>query len=328
MSYEIVYDRQFIKTPSGYTSVILCGSNNCYEPTYKNRSSWRRERNWCILFDRANLPEAELLERVERSCGGKYQQHFKFRGKWVDDEGYRRFVKNGIKNAHTIEEYTRVNQFVTCSISIWRDKRDYNDPLYNTVELNRTVYTTEEFGQWVKDAEERFSELDADKTESYVYYCKIHFPNNEPIFMPTSNTKEIQGEVCVKYKRRGYVTELKHNGITYTKDASKALFFKDAEQALDALKVAGSFANDCDLVRADTVRTRAVASFVIKVNGGEYDRRYIYKLTSRRLRFAFHADGAKKFISEKEAERYIRTKLEPRFSLPGYEVCNINKEMA
>ena len=39
MSYEIVYNRAFIKTTRGIIPLLLTGSNNCYEYTFKFHKS-------------------------------------------------------------------------------------------------------------------------------------------------------------------------------------------------------------------------------------------------------------------------------------------------
>jgi predicted nucleic acid binding AN1-type Zn finger protein len=62
MSYEIIYDKQFVKVDDNgtekYIPMILCGSNNCYEIDYKGRE--RRERNW-FPFGRNILATVEEM---------------------------------------------------------------------------------------------------------------------------------------------------------------------------------------------------------------------------------------------------------------------------
>ena len=50
MSYEILYDTQFIRSKSGITPAILSGSNNCTEVnwTLSGRRYERGERGWPI----------------------------------------------------------------------------------------------------------------------------------------------------------------------------------------------------------------------------------------------------------------------------------------
>lgn len=107
MSYEIVYNKQFLKIDGKIIPLALHGSNNCYEPLANGRQ--RRERNWNPIYIGDNrqiaLTETDLMKMAESLCdGGKYQDHFMQNGKWVDDKGLIRFFQNGIKNAKTIEE--------------------------------------------------------------------------------------------------------------------------------------------------------------------------------------------------------------------------------
>lgn len=46
MSYMIVYDRQVLVTPQGYSFIVLHGDNNVYEPARGRNGTERRVRNW------------------------------------------------------------------------------------------------------------------------------------------------------------------------------------------------------------------------------------------------------------------------------------------
>ena len=43
MSYEIMYDKKFIKVDNGFIPLVLTGSNNCW-------SGSKRARNWSLMF--------------------------------------------------------------------------------------------------------------------------------------------------------------------------------------------------------------------------------------------------------------------------------------
>ena len=153
MSYEIVYDRRFIRSPLGITPMILAGSNNCYEPMPNGRE--RRERSWSPLFNDPAIPEEALMARVRSCCGGQFQEHFKWHGKFVDDAGFVAFVRNGVKGALTLEElqeYAHCGS-LSCALSIWY--RNSNGT--NRRELSRTVGTTDELVQWIGEARARMA---------------------------------------------------------------------------------------------------------------------------------------------------------------------------
>lgn len=117
MSYSIIYERQFIKIEidgnNGYIPLVLVGSNNCIEPSRYGRS--RRARDWttiCVnhsdFYERYKIPvvlEDELDGYIEKyiddSDDGYY---FKYNNNFVRNDGFRRFWKNGIKQAKTIDE--------------------------------------------------------------------------------------------------------------------------------------------------------------------------------------------------------------------------------
>jgi hypothetical protein len=78
MSYEIVYNRQFLKIDGKIIPLALYGSNNCTE--YHNGRE-RREREWYSMYFNAGnqiiaVTEEEILNTIQSYTGGKYQQHF------------------------------------------------------------------------------------------------------------------------------------------------------------------------------------------------------------------------------------------------------------
>ena len=94
MSYTIVYDRQVIITPLGYTVLLLMGDNNVYETNKK------RARDWTVV--NLNQTKGEILDFHRKYCGGN-NEHFMFRGKFLNDDEMMRFFENGIDKAMIIE---------------------------------------------------------------------------------------------------------------------------------------------------------------------------------------------------------------------------------
>lgn len=64
MSYEIIYDKQFIRMPKGFIAMTLAGSNNCYQAGSGNKM--KRSRDWCNWnsLDKLVCTEEELLDYV------------------------------------------------------------------------------------------------------------------------------------------------------------------------------------------------------------------------------------------------------------------------
>lgn len=77
MSYEILYDTQFIRSKSGITPAILSGSNNCTEVnwTLSGRRYERGERGWWVLFNRVGVSEEDFMANIQKMTGGAYQEH-------------------------------------------------------------------------------------------------------------------------------------------------------------------------------------------------------------------------------------------------------------
>lgn len=77
MSYEIIYDKQFVKVSEKvFIPMILAGSNNCYEHTYKGE---RRSRNWFnfsyILMTGLSGTMEEMLEFQAKVRDDKFEQY-------------------------------------------------------------------------------------------------------------------------------------------------------------------------------------------------------------------------------------------------------------
>jgi hypothetical protein len=78
MSYEILYDKCFIKADDKYLPMVLAGSNNCYQ--FDRSARGRRVRSWFNLTyacpdDKRYATEAELLEHIEAEKKKMVENH-------------------------------------------------------------------------------------------------------------------------------------------------------------------------------------------------------------------------------------------------------------
>lgn len=151
MSYEILYDTQFIRSKSGITPAILSGSNNCTEVnwTLSGRRYERGERGWWVLFNRVGVSEEDFMANIQKMTGGAYQEHWKSRGKWVDDAGLVRWAKNAIRRAATVEAIlldNRPHTSIQCYVSVWENHEHH-------MGLNTYVSSTEEYDEWAQRVE-------------------------------------------------------------------------------------------------------------------------------------------------------------------------------
>ena len=310
MSYEIVYDRRFIRTPLGITPLILTVSNNCYEPMPNGRE--RRERNWSVLFNFPVATEDELMNAVQGCCGGEFQEHFKWHGKFVNDAGFVAFIRNGIANAVTLEEleeYAHCGS-MRCALSIW-----YKDSIgNNSSELKCSVQTTDELVQWITEAKGRV----ASRAECEEIYYSMGFFTREPIRMPTRKT--IAGPVVAK-RGQSYVTNCAHGRLETNGDVSKAMVFASIDDAVSRLSP--YFVRGTRFIKAENAKVRSGWRFCIRVQGGSRDGMYMEKLTRSRFHMGLDQAYARRFPDRKTAERYIEKHLNGRFHVPGFTVYEI-----
>lgn len=305
MSYEIVYDRQFIRTPLGIVPLVLVGSNNCTEFTARGRE--RRVRNWGVFFNEPVFSEEDLLRRTESCCGNSYQEHFKRNAKWVDDEGFRRFMRNGIASALTLEEIRafKPNLTLHCYLDVW-GKRD----LDHKRELRTWVRTSEELVAWIEQARKRLSE----RTESEELYIGMSFPENEPLKLGTN--RQIQGRVVAR-KGAYYIGAIDEFGsVTQTKDPAAAMIFDSTEDAMSKLPY--WIRPSVRFIKAETVEARQNFRICILIDSTDM---YVRGLTARRLMTTFAKSDARRFASEKAAEQYINKHLVPKFPNHTFTAC-------
>lgn len=293
MSYEIVYDRQFIKSPAGITPLVLSGSNNCTEITPSGRE--RRARDWGVLFGDPAQSEQDLINNAESCCDGTYQEHFVRNGKWVDDRAFLRFIRNGICKALTIEELRmyRPGTYLRCSISVWEPEYRHH------TELETTVKSSEELVAWIASARERFSTIKDGESLNYI----IQFPLNEPPRM--SKRLPITGKVAVSY-RNLYLSKIEAQTISTSVNPQHALVFESQQDALE--RIPSTFHHNLRFIHAETIEKKCKCSYLIRIDGCVFFSR----LTSRRLKITMYADTARHFPSAKAAEAYIEKQLLPR----------------
>lgn len=176
MSYEIIYDKQFIKLPKQdkptmFVPLIFCGSNNCTEFYYdrQGRHRERRERGWhCFswlldgahfgtqeqMIERQNQERNDLIERTKNEEGRDKYDDSRFgyfssvaiggSTRNTTFGQYQGIVKTGCKNALTVEELVKYN----ISVKIFTGSDYYSKEKFEKAGLKPFTlypYTTEEF---------------------------------------------------------------------------------------------------------------------------------------------------------------------------------------
>lgn len=109
MSYEIYYDRAFIRVGERFVPLVNQGSNNCWETNWNGRDipeknwqvlNWRRRSQ--LIFTEDEVKQiAKDYEQVSQESGTCFKTRHRPFGKGE----FERWVLCGLKSAYTIEEY-------------------------------------------------------------------------------------------------------------------------------------------------------------------------------------------------------------------------------
>lgn len=314
MSYDIVYARQFIRCSKGIIPLVLIGPSNCYTPTYKGRE--RRVREWAPLFRDPVMSEDALMQTVESCCGRQYQEHFKWHSKWVDDKGFRSFVRNGIRDAMTIEEILSASSMnaLHCKLTIWTkpDSHRFED-------LSKAVRTTQELEDWLDEAQQYY---EARHEEESIYF-DMRFMTDQPlkIHKPAASATPV-----VAMNKNAYIRAVTPTSISMSPDPNDALVF--ASQAEAYAQIPQYFHNKLRYVKAECVQKKKEWCYVIRVESGTHTGRFVQKLTRKHLRFCFEPKEAHHFPSKQAAEKYITQTLTPRISSLCFTVQTDKERMA
>lgn len=291
MSYDICYDRCFIKSGLGYTPMWLVGSNNCTEWVWKGRKEYqRRERHWAPIDNMAGVSEADLMTMARKYVRGN-SQHFEWHGKWVDDAGWLRFVENGIKKAVTIEEILRATHMnaMLCRLHVWVGDDSH-------FELETYVKSTEEYDDWLRKAKE----LKESRSDKWGPWYTIDMGLREPIKI-SYTSQNLTGRVAAKYEGN-YIVRFDERSITYSKRVDDAIIFDNLDSAKKACEGRGL---PISYVDGDSVAARKEWRWVVKVSTGACQGEYIRQRTARRLKLDYSAKYAKRFPTKAAAEKYI-----------------------
>ena len=293
MSYDICYDRCFIKSGLGITPMWLVGSSNCTETVYGTDGKFheRKERHWSSLFNFAGVSEEELMEKARSYVPSNYNTHFMRGGKWVDDAGWIRFVENGIKKAVTIEQLLKHTHRTAMKCSL----QSYEELTFKYA-LEEWVKTTAEFDDWIVRAK-KFKEESAEK---YGPWFSIDMGLREPIRIVVPRD-DIAGKVAAKYKGN-YIVGVDVDRISYSKRVEDAIVWNSLEEAKAAIEKHNFPVTYID---GDSVLERKNWKWRIIVTSANHYGKYIKKRSARHMWFASIPAYAMKFPSKHAAEKYI-----------------------
>lgn len=288
MSYEIYYNKQFVKVKDKFIPMLLTGSNNCTEVRWINgRQSERRERHWwCQSFYLRNYNGTRFLgsaediinsvvdyneKQVKQSLASTYREphedetyirnHFgyfnstSFGGSCsqVTYTQYMNYWKNGIKQALTIEQLNGlgINLYFDTYISSYA-KYKFSIPFPQKTLIRTTEQFTEELKKWL-DWEANCTYTIEEKEEE----GKIHKP-----------------EISIHFE--GYHDHILQKLLKYRKSLKQTP------------------AKELKNIEVDHYYTL------------QNEHGYLYKYGRRGYKYSPYDTGGKRFFSLKEAENYIK----------------------
>lgn len=320
MSYEIMYDRKFIRTTRGFIPMILSGSNNCTEQTWdrRGRAYERRERHWWAWFPQSmpfkDLPETDFLKQIDvLTKDTPNHELFMWNSHWLTDRQWRKWFQNGCKSALSLEEYKACNRLYSFVgyIIVY-----HNDDYPGKRELERHIHTTEELETWLDEANTKEKEIRAAATGKCTTYISLAWDISEPLDVPT---KAPVGAVLAK-NGNAYVKEyVKDKQLTFTGDPFEAMLFASVEEAKSKI---GSCWRKVRFVQAQ--RQRQSRNYVLKIQHGTLQDKFIRKRSKNCLFVTWSADYARRFHSQSEAMRYAED-ASKRFEI-GDTIMVVNVE--
>lgn len=223
MSYEIVYARNFVKTPKGrIVPLVLSGSNNCTE--FINGREVR-ERIWGLV---PYLKTSSLLSRNEflASVKEKYPPNveddyelFRWHSKWVNKSQMFNWVSHGVKNAALLEDYRTASGYpvnLKCGFYRWKESKC-------EILCTKIVKTSAELDNLIDEIEEG-------KFGNWNLFLDIRGVR-EPLYFQ----KEISGSIFCLLKRGQYLYSYNNTEMYFCPDKSKAIVFDSLEDAENKL---------------------------------------------------------------------------------------------
>lgn len=232
MSYEIIYNRQFIKVhirgEERYIPLVLYGSNNVTE---MHNGRERREREWDPIFfggvGRVPLcTEEGIMRNIEERTMGDERTYFKRNGKWMGNKELYNFYKRGIKEAKTLEELKEMMAHtveLSCYISVEK-----------AGEYTRVgecwVRSSEELLLFLERAWEYMGSVPKDVT---AYVC-MSFRRDELVKKAEYRTKKSEDPekyYVVRLMEHGLVERLTKHKINIARNESYARKFRTKKEA-------------------------------------------------------------------------------------------------
>lgn len=272
MSYEIIYDKQFVKVNDKYIAIVLTGSNNCYESGNSGMKD-RRERSWYNishintgkklatakeLLDGCDTFRESLIEKNNERTDPYSDDRFGYFTSIAIGSGwcnstfgrYKGLFNTGIKKALTVEQLAEVGQHVML-YTYYYDKGEIEEVCKKAGRKfleSVTPKTTDELIKAIGEWEDNYDGVNVSwhitfyggrSMENNMKYIRRKFfpvQKKEPTYVEVKEYYTIlaeNGAFFHKYTSRGY-------RYSHSSDKYRFLTKKDAERFIKSKGSRGS----------------------------------------------------------------------------------------
>lgn len=289
MSYTIAYGRVFFRSDKGITPCVLLGDNNEWDPVAK-----RRPRDWSVLNHFLGEDESAIRSWLDKELEGPDRERLydPKKGAFMHNEGFRRWVENGLKKAVTLEEFCKANSRKAVACSLWRYRGIHCESSHRA-----WCSTSTELDAWI----EKVPPLVGD------WHPVILLPENPRSVAPWPEGKPFllkAGDVYVQGVRHG--TDGLINEVSYTRNVMEAKKFVSD----DELNGLNRFQRTHRKVSAG--KQEKPNNVVLRITDGVHAGRYVERRSGRRMRIASDPRYAQRFEDGKTAEK-AKKSIEERY---------------
>ena len=261
-----------------------------------------------IFLNQPGTTEKTLLTAIEPWLGG-YQEHWMRGGKWVDDAGLIRWVKNNSRNAYLLEDVLAENHLrsVNCYVSVWGAGYSYRR------EAEAICSTTRELDDWIRLSQKVIADR---KTAGEQAFPAIDFPR-ENIRRPRKCMLPDASKVLLKHGN-GYLQDCQKDAVSWTRSIKNARVFtrEEADAILDTCSAFSSIRNARFVAAA---RKELPYNAVIRIKSGHNAGTYVVRRVRGCIRLANNIRNAYHYADEKTAIAAMK-KIQPAYPSCELEV--------
>lgn len=230
-------------------------------------------------------------------------------GKWVDDAGLIRWVKNNSHNAYLLEDVLAENHLrsVNCYISVWGTGYSHRR------EAEAICSTTQELDAWIHLSQKVIADRKAAGEQAFPV---IDFPR-ENIRRPRKCMLPDASKVLLKHGN-SYLQDCQKDSVSWTRSIKDARVFS-REEAAAILDTCSAFSSIRNARVVAAARKELPYNAVIRVKSGRNAGTYVVQRVRGRIRLANDIRNACHYADEKSAIAAMR-KIQPAYPSCELEV--------